>query len=319
MSLHRMGRCLEMLSKIQKIPAGMMLVPMFLAACINTFASGVFELGNPFTALFSSKGTMCIVAVLLVFSGISTEMGSMVKCMKKSGLLLLLKLVFNILAGILFLWIFGGKGAGGVSATAFVSCLCSCNAALYLALMQEFGDDGDIAGFAIINVTGLPFIPVCILGFANGAGIDFAAVFATLVPFVIGLLIRALDREAASDARNGMKVMIPFLGFCLGSSVDFLNAAENIIPGFLLFAAVFVCNNVPLFLIEKFVMKSPGYLSMAVSSVAGLALTVPQLMQESSGGSPAGTGNELSQIAFVMILSTVFTPLAVRFFAGKKE
>lgn len=308
-----------MLSKIQKIPAGMMLVPMLIAACINTFVPEVFELGNPFTALFSANGTMCVVAALLVFTGISTDISSIIKCMKKSGLLILLKLLFNILTGFLFLQFFGMDGIGGISAVAFIACLCSYNPGLYLALMQEFGDEGDTAGYAIISITGLPFIPVCVLGFASGAGIDFGAVAATVIPFLIGVILRILDKEMIKYMEDGTKIMIPFLGFCLGTSIDFLSAAKNIVPGLLMFGLLLMLNNLPLFLIETRIMRGAGCLSMAISAVAGLSLTVPKLVQESGSIYLADPATDLSQIAFVVILSSIFAPLSVKFFAGKKK
>lgn len=308
-----------MLSKIQRIPAGMMLVPMFLSACINTFAPGIFEIGSPFSALFSAKGTMGIVAMLLVFTGITTDLPSMVKCMKKSGPLILLKLLFNILTGILFLQVFGKDGIFGISSVAFVACLCSYNAGLYLTLMQEFGDDGDVAGYAIISITGLPFIPVCVLGFASGAGIDFRAIAATVIPFLIGVFLRMMDKEIIAYMKDGTKIMIPFLGFCLGASVDFLSAAKNIVPGLLLFGLLLLLNNLPLFLLETGVWKGNGSLSMAISAVAGLALTVPQFVQESVSTYSASMETALSQIAFAVILSSIFSPLSVKYFSENNK
>ena len=61
---------LNILDGIRNIPGGLMLIPMAIAAVINTFIPNVMRIGNPTTAIFSNNGTMSIVGMMLVFIGI---------------------------------------------------------------------------------------------------------------------------------------------------------------------------------------------------------------------------------------------------------
>ena len=75
---------MKILDPIQKIPGGLMLVPMAIAAGINTFCPQILQIGNPFSAVFSSKGTMCIVGILLVFAGIQTRPAQLLQSLRRS-------------------------------------------------------------------------------------------------------------------------------------------------------------------------------------------------------------------------------------------
>ena len=45
-----------MVDFIKKIPAGMMIVPIFIGILINTFSPSLLKIGNPTEILFTSKG-----------------------------------------------------------------------------------------------------------------------------------------------------------------------------------------------------------------------------------------------------------------------
>ncbi len=132
---------MKILKPIQKIPGGLMLIPMAVAAVVNTFFPQVMQIGNPFSAVFSNKGTMCVVGILLVFAGIQTRPVQLVQSLRRSGILVGLKLILNILLCTAALAMFGQEGLAGISILAFAAALTSCNPGVYIALMESLGDD----------------------------------------------------------------------------------------------------------------------------------------------------------------------------------
>jgi 2-keto-3-deoxygluconate permease len=89
-------------------------------------------------------------------------------------------------------------------------------------------------------------------------------------------------------------------------------AFQSIGNGIILFIIFLLLNNLPLIIIEKSCLKSSGYVSMDVSCVAGLALTVPSLLIECDKSYGIYSGKALSQIAMVVVLSAVVTPILVK-------
>lgn len=296
-----------------------MLVPMAIAAGINTFCPQIMQIGDPFSAVFSSKGTMCVVGILLVFAGAQTRPAQLVQSLRRSGILVGLKLILNILLCMAVLALFGQEGLGGISLLAFAAALTSCNPGVYIALMESLGDEIDKAGFAMLNLVGLPFVPICILGFAGGSGVDVMSIVATLLPFGFGMLLGTLDPDIRDFTKNGTAVLLPFLGVCLGSSIDLRLAFSACGSGLALFVLVSLLNTVPLLAVDKLVLHQRGHCAAAICCVAGLSITVPSLMAQTDASYLPYVKSAAAQVAFVVILSAVVTPVLVRTLAGQQK
>lgn len=310
---------MNILERVQKIPGGMMVIPMAITALINTFVPSILQIGNPLTATFTGKGTMCVVGMMLVFTGIQIKPRQILLCLKRGGILSGIKVVIGIVFGILIMKLFGMDGIFGISTLAWVACLTSCNPGLYIALMNDYGDEIDKVNYVLLNVIGLPFIPVCILGFANGNGFDYKSVIATIVPLLIGMLLGCLDPKIRDFSEAGVKVLIPFMGFCLGSNINLGLAIHSIGKGMLLFLVYMLFNFIPLYLIDTKALKQRGHSSAAISCVAGLAMTVPSLMAESDESYLQYVNEATAQLAFVVVISAIVTPWLVRKIVNKKE
>lgn len=303
---------MKLLKRTQSIPGGLMLVPMAMGALVHTFCPEAAQLGNPFSAVFSSSGTMCVVGMMLIFAGIQTNMRQLVQSLRRCGSLILLKLILNIAIVTVALTTWGKGGILGISLLAFAAALTSCNPGVYIALMEAYGDEVDKAGFALLNLVGLPFVPVCILGAAGGAGIDWRAMVSTVLPFLIGMVLAAIDPEIRVFAASGTQVLLPFLGYCLGSSIDLKAALPAVGTGALLYCIVTMCNLAPLLLVDRVVLKQKGHCAAAICCVAGLAITVPSLMAQSDVSFAPYTEQACAQVAVCVISSSVVTPLLVQ-------
>ena len=310
---------MNILERVQKIPGGMMVVPMAIAAIINTLMPSILQIGNPLTATFTGKGTMCIVGLMLVFTGIQIKPKQILLCLRRGGILSGIKVIIGIISGIFIMKTFEMNGVAGISTLAWVACLTSCNPGLYIALMNDYGDEIDKVNYVLLNVIGLPFIPVCILGFANGKGLDYKSIIATIVPLLIGMLLGCLDPKIREFSKDGVKLLIPFMGFCLGVNINLQLAFQSIGKGILLFLVYIIINFIPLYLVDTKVLKQRGHSAAAISCVAGLAMTVPSLMAESDSSYLQYVNESTAQLAFVVVLSAIVTPWLVRKVAMNKS
>ncbi|OOM75703.1 2-keto-3-deoxygluconate permease [Clostridium sp. BL-8] len=303
---------LRILDRVKNIPGGLMLIPMAIGAIINTFSPKVVQIGNPTSAIFSSNGTMCIVGIMIVFIGIQIRPNQLLLAIKRGGVLILTKLIIGIIAGLVIMKLFGLDGFLGISTLALVSCITSCNPGMYIALMDQYGDEIDIANYAFLNLIGLPFIPICILGFAGGYGIDYKSIAATCIPFFVGMFLGGIDDNIREFTKSGSSIMTPFLGFCLGSNINILTALSSYTLGFILLIIFSIVNNIPMLFVDKIFLKQKGYASTAICCVAGLSIAVPKLMGEIDALYLPYVETAASQIAFVVVISTIITPILVK-------
>lgn len=310
---------MNILGSVKKIPGGLLIVPMMLAAIVNTVFPQFFQMGDPTTALFTSKGTMVLIGMILLVSGTQLNLRKLPVTLKRAGMHCLARVLIAWLFGWAFVQWFGVEGFGGISAVAFIAVLTSCNPGLYLALMNSYGDDVDRAAFGILNLIAVPVIPVMILNSASGVGIDYLSVLATLVPFLIGILLGNLDGNIQKMFAPGTVILLPFLGTSFGSNIDLSVAFRSSLSGLLVTLLFFILCLLPLIMIDRVLLKRPGYAAAATCSVAGLSMVVPSM---AAGFNPAYAPYvepAIAQIAFAVILTSITVPYVVKRLAGKEK
>ena len=184
-----------MKKRITAIPGSLMLIPMAISALVCTYYPFLSRLKSPASDIVGSSGTMTMIGLLLFFSGADSRPDILIKSVKRGGMLALLKMVTAFIGTVIFVKCFGIKGVMGVSAVAVAACLSSMSPGVYIALMNEKGDDVDKAGYAFISLVSLPFIPVCFLTVSEGSGIDWIAMISTGLPFLLGMGLALLKKD----------------------------------------------------------------------------------------------------------------------------
>ena len=119
-----------------------------------------------FLGLFlQKKGINYILGLICFLSATSLDLKNLKNIIRKQGSILLLKFIISLIFGILFVKFFGLDGIFGISALAFITCICSLNPALYLALSYDYGDKDDIAAFSLAEILCMPAFPILIFQF----------------------------------------------------------------------------------------------------------------------------------------------------------
>lgn len=309
---------MNILNRVKKIPGGLLIVPMLAAAVINTFIPQVLRIGDPTTALFTNKGTMVLIGLILLVSGTQLNIAQLPVTLKRAGLICISRLLISWIAGWAFVHFLGIGGIAGISAVAFISVITSCNPGLYLALMETCGDEVDRSAFGILNLIAVPVIPVMILNSASGVGIDYLSVLATLLPFLIGIALGNLDGNIRKLFAPGTAILLPFLGTSFGSNIDLRVAFQSSLSGLLVTLLFFLICLLPLIGVERFVLKRPGHAAAATCSVAGLSMVVPAMAAGIDPAYAPYAETAVAQIAFAVILTSVTIPYIVKGLARRK-
>jgi len=186
---------MDILNKMKKTPGGLLIIPMLIVAIINTFFPQILQVGNPTTALFTNKGTMVLIGLMLFFSGTQCRIFEIKVMIKRVGPLCLTKVVIAYGIGVLVSKYFRAEGFLGISIVTIIAVLTSCNPGLYLALINSYGDEVDASAFGLLNLIVVPAVPITILSATGGQGIDINTIIATLFPFLLGILLGNLDEN----------------------------------------------------------------------------------------------------------------------------
>ena len=85
---------------MQRIPGGLIIVPMLVGVLANTFIPDVLEIGGFTTGMFKS-GTACLLGMFLLLNGASIDVKKIGMPLYKGFVLTLMKLIFGVAFGLL--------------------------------------------------------------------------------------------------------------------------------------------------------------------------------------------------------------------------
>lgn len=294
---------------LDKVPAGMMIVPMFISAFINTFFPDLLDIGSFTTAIFTSEGVAAIIGVQLVCMGSQLRFEELGKVVKRGGTLLVSKFAAGALIGVVIGKVFGMDGIFGLTTLAVLSAITNSNGSLYLALMTTYGDEVDQSAMSFLALNDGPFFTLIVLGASGLATIPVISLVAVIVPIVFGMILGNLDEDMSKFLAPGVSLLVPFVGITLGAGINITDILGGGFSGILLgLITVFISGPIVVFMDRK-INKRPGYAGWAVSTTAGNAIAVPAVVATLDPTWAPYVATATTQVA----ASTVFTAIAIPF------
>lgn len=308
---------------IEKVPGGLMVVPLLLGAAINTIdqlhlnfiTNGLKFLGAPKTEEghyemlqiggFSQdlfKDSALVLIALFIFcvgSQMNLKIGG--KALKKGMILTSTKYFSGLGVGLLLGAIFDPwTGLFGLSTIAIIAAMTNSNSGMYAALTSAYGNRSDIGGLSILAINDGPLLTLISLGFI-GTNFPVISFVSVLLPLAIGMLLGNLDPKIAEFLRPGESLLIPFFAFSLGAG---MNLAEffnfSVLSGGLTLALLtFVCTTVTGVIAFKLFKEKSVIGPISESSTAGNAVSTPAAVV--AAASTALASGNLSQSEFAMI------------------
>lgn len=267
---------------IEKVPGGLMLVPLVLGAMCRTWCPGAGAYFGSFTNGLIT-GTVPILAVWFFCMGATIDLRATGTVLRKSGTLLATKTLVAWLVTLVAIRVLpeGGIETGllaGISVLAITSAMDMTNAGLYAALMQQYGKKEEASAFVLMSVESGPLISMLILGAAGAAVFEPRLFVGAVLPFIIGFALGNLDHELRAFFGRCVHPLIPFFGFALGNGIDMKVILTSGLPGILLGLGVIVVTGIPLMLADRFIGRGNGAAGLAASSTAGAAIANPKII-----------------------------------------
>ncbi|NIF31720.1 2-keto-3-deoxygluconate transporter [Enterobacter sp. Cy-643] len=302
---------------IDKIPGGLMLVPLFLGALCNTFAPGTGKYLGSFTNGLIT-GTVPILAVWFFCMGASIELKATGTMLKKSGVLVVTKIATAWVVAMVvgsFLPLSGVEAGlfAGISTLALVAAMDMTNGGLYAALMNQYGSKEESGAFVLMSLESGPLMTMVILGTAGIASFEPQLFVGAVLPFLVGFVLGNLDPDLRKMFGGAVQTLIPFFAFALGNTIKLQVIFETGLAGILLGILVIVVTGIPLILADKLLGGGDGTAGIAASSTAGAAVATPvliaQMVPEFAPAAPAATALVATSVIVTSILVPILTAL----------
>ena len=273
---------MKILQTVKKIPGGLMVVPLLLGACVNTFFPQLWTaFDGTFTTHLWKSGAMPILAVFLFCNGATIDFKRAGVPLAKGVIITAVKVLIGILIGLLVSSVFGPAGILGLTPLAIVGSLANSNGGLYASLAGEYGDNTDVGAVAILSINDGPFFTMLALGASGIAKIPINALIGCVIPIVVGCLLGNLDEDIRKFCEPGASMMIPFFSFPLGAGLNLKNLIVGGAPGILLGVACCLVTGLAGYGVYKALQPVKGLgiehpeVGAAIGTTAGNAAATP--------------------------------------------
>lgn len=312
---------MKILKTVEKLPGGMMVVPLFIGVLLNTFFPSTSNYFGSFTEGLIN-GTTPILAVWFVCLGASIKLKEVSTVLRKSGTLLLTKIGVAWIVAVVFSSFIGigmieSGFFAGLSVIAIVAAMDMTNTGLYASLMQEYGTKEESGAFVLMNIESGPLMTMIILGTSGIASFQLHSLIAVVIPFVLGFIFGNIDNDISKFLNNGIPILIPFFAFSLGNGIDLAVIQKTGLLGIVIALGVIIVTGIPLIIADIFIGKGNGLAGIAASSTAGAAAATPQLVAQVSPEFapivPEATALVASSILVTSILVPIITGLYYKY------
>lgn len=306
---------------IERVPGGMMIIPLLIGAVLNTLAPGTPTFFGSFTGAMFSDGALTILAVFYVCMGATIELRATPYILKKGGALFVTKVLVAVVIGVILGHFLGeqpihGGFFAGLSALAVVAALNDTNGGLYMALMGQFGRAEDVGAYSIMSIESGPFLTMVTLGAAGLSAFPWQTLLGAVIPLLAGILLGNLDRELRRFLAAAVPVMIPFFAFALGTGIDLSSIWRTGLLGLLLGLAVVVVTGVFLISADK-ITGGTGTAGVAAASTAGNAAAVPAIVAASNPAYKAAASQATLLVATSVVVTAICVPFVTAWWARR--
>lgn len=306
---------------IDKIPGGLMLVPLFLGALCNTLTPGAGKyLGSFSNGLIT--GTIPILAVWFFCMGASIELKATGTMLRKSGVLVVTKIATAWVVALIAKMLLPESGItsglfAGISTLALVAAMDMTNGGLYAALMNQYGSKEEAGAFVLMSLESGPLMTMVILGASGVASFEPQLFLGAVLPFLVGFVLGNLDPDLRKLFGSAVQTLIPFFAFALGNTINLTVIIKTGFAGIFLGVLVIIITGIPLILADKFLGGGNGTAGVAASSTAGAAVATPLLIADMVPAFKPVAQHATALVATSVIVTSILVPIITALWAKR--
>ena len=295
---------------MNRIPGGLMLVPLVLGSIVGTFFPDFLELGSFTTALFKDSA-LPLIAVLIFATGMQITARTSGPVLAATGTLLLTKSLIPAALVALAGAVFGIEGFLGVSILALMATIDNSNGGLWLAFTGRYGDERDRGAYMASAINDGPFISMLFLGASGLADIPLTAFLAALIPLVLGFVVGNLDPRWTEIMRPVPNIVIPFFAFALGTGIDLRDVVTGGASGILVGVFAVLLTAALTYSGYRFILRRGIKSGIAISAAttAGNAVATPAIIAGVDPTFEPYVAVATAQVASAVLVSAVLAPL----------
>ncbi|SNT53343.1 2-keto-3-deoxygluconate permease [Rhodococcoides kyotonense] len=311
---------MPLMRMMQKVPAGMLLVPLLIGAVINTLAPDLKNAAGSFTGAFLT-GLPAVLAAFYFLVGSSVEFRATPYILKKGGVLVFAKIFFATAIGAIAGVFLGTDPVqsgffAGLSVLALVVALNDTNSAMFISLMNQYGRKRDGGLYVMMTFESGPFITMVTLGVAGLAGFPWPAVLGAVLPLLLGMLLGNLDRNLKDLFSKAIPALIPVLGLGVGFTIDLSKVLTAGLLGILLGLFVVLVGGAFLLGVDK-ITKGNGIAGLAGASTAGNAIAVPTVIAQANPAYELAAQQATILVACCVVVTSILCPVITAMWAKR--
>ena len=307
---------MKILKTVQKIPGGLMVVPLFLGAIINLLFPEILDVGGMTTATFKT-GASSFIGASLMCVGSQITINRVGEPLKRGFVLLAAKFLAGFLPTLLVSQLFGAAGVLGITPLMLLAAVTNSNGGMYLGLMTQFGDENDLGAQSLLVINDVPFLTLIGMGLAGLASFDYMALLGSVGTLLVGILLGNIDKDIREFLKPGILFTLPFLAFCLGTGLNLKNIVTGGLTG--IFLGILVVALTGLFTIsaDKLILRRPGYAGAALCTTAGNAVATPAILAEAAPNLAGQVEAATAAVATAVIVTAILCPIVTSFIAKR--
>lgn len=295
---------------MNKIPGGLMLIPLILGSIVGTFFPAFLDLGNFTTALFKDSA-MPLIGLLIFATGMQITLKTSGPVLATTATILLTKSIIPAALVVLLGQLVGLDGILGVSILALIVMMDNSNGGLWLAFTGRYGDARDRGAYMASAINDGPFFTMLFLGVAGLADIPFTLLLAAVIPLLAGVLVGNLDARWTEIMRPVPNMVIPFFAFALGTSINLGNVVTGGLSGLLVGAIATVFTGTLAYFGYRFILRRgrKSGIGIASATTAGNAIATPAIIAAADPSFAPYMEVATAQVASAVLVSAVLAPL----------
>lgn len=291
---------------ITRVPGGLMVVPLFIGMVLNTFFPDLMKIGG-FTQALTGVGYPTVLGMYLFTVGTKMTVRAAPRMLLRGLGIMTAKVGTATIFALAVAKFFDGSIIG-LSTLAVMVAMSDTNGGMFLALTSVMGDKEDSGTYVIQSIETGPFLTMLIFVGTGLAVIPWLTMVSVIAPILAGAILGNLDEDIKDFFGSHEPIIIPFMAFTLGQTINLKAVATAGIPGVVLGVTVLIVTGFVCIVADR-LFGGTGIAGAAASSTAGNSAAVPQAVALADTSFAPVAGAATVQVAASVIVTAILTPL----------